>query len=411
VLRAVRAGATFEAALAGALEPLAAADRRLAHELAAGVLRGRAMLDRDLARRVAGDWQRVSEDVRDLLRLGAYQLRELDRVPAHAAVGTAVDVARREHGARTAGFVNAILRRMAREADACPPAGDDGDGDDAVQGLARRYSHPAWLVARWIERYGTARTVALLEHDNRRPAVHLQPARWDVERLANALAAAGIRSDGDAGGGLAVRGVRVAELPGFAEGAFVVQDAAQALGLAHVGIPDDALVWDACAAPGGKTATLARRCRVVASDVRQERLARLQDTLRRAAPDSRVLCADATRPPFGAERFDVVLLDAPCTATGTLAKHPDARWRLSPARLARMQAVQAALLDGAATTVRRGGVLVYMTCSLEPEENTEQMEGFLARHQAFRRDRDDLVLFPPDHDTDGGYAARAVRVA
>jgi 16S rRNA (cytosine967-C5)-methyltransferase len=150
---------------------------------------------------------------------------------------------------------------------------------------------------------------------------------------------------------------------------------------------------------------------VIASDARRDRLARLRDTVRRAAPEARVLCADATHPPFGPDRFDAVVLDAPCTATGTLAKHPDARWRLSPARLRRLQALQAALLDGVAHTVRPGGALVYMTCSLEPEENTVQTERFLARHPAFRRDREDLALFPPDRGTDGGYTARLIRVA
>jgi 16S rRNA (cytosine967-C5)-methyltransferase len=208
-----------------------------------------------------------------------------------------------------------------------------------------------------------------------------------------------------------VRGVRVERLPGFEEGGFVVQDAAQVLGLAHAEIADGALVWDACAAPGGKTASLARRCRVIASDVRRERLARLRGTLRRVAADARVLYADATRPPFGPDRFDAVLLDVPCTATGALAKHPDARWHLSPSRLERLLALQAALLDGVAPTVRPGGLLVYMTCSLEPEENALQMERFLAGHPAFRRDRDDLELFPPDRGTDGGYTARLVRVA
>jgi len=416
VLRAVRGGAPFDAALASALGDLTEADRRLAHELAAGVLRARTTLDLAIARHVTADWRRVGEDVRDLLRLGAYQLLELDRVPAHAAVATAVDLAKREHGARSAGFVNAVLRRIARErhAGTAPPdAGTPERGDErTAPELARRSSHPEWLVARWVDAFGAERTASLLAGNNRRPNVHLQPARWDLDRLARELAAAGIPSEPAPGGaGLSVRGVRVERLPGFRDGGFVVQDAAQALGLAHAAIPDGAVVWDACAAPGGKTATLARRCRVVASDVQRERLARLLDTVQRAAPEVRVLCADATRPPFGADQFDVVLLDAPCTATGTLAKHPDARWRITPARLQHLQALQQALLDGVAGTVRPGGVLAYMTCSLEPEENTAQMERFLTRHPAFRREREDLLLFPPDRGTDGGYAARLVRIA
>lgn len=412
----MRGGVTFDAALASALGDLAEPDRRLAHELAAGVLRARTALDLTIARHVSSDWRRVDDDVRDVLRLGAYQLLELDRVPAHAAVATAVDLAKRAHGTRSAGFVNAVLRRIARGRDAGAEPRNGGapalEAGRTASELARHYSHPEWLVARWIDAFGTERAASLLACNNRRPVTHLQPARWDLDRLARELATAGITSESAPGGaGLAVRGIRVEQLPGYREGGFVVQDAAQALGLAHAAIPDGALVWDACAAPGGKTATLARQCRVVASDVRRERLARLLETVRRAAPAVRVLCADATRPPFGADRFDAVLLDAPCTATGTLARHPDARWRASPVRLRRLQALQGALLDGVAGTVRPGGVLVYMTCSLEPEENAVQMERFLTRHPAFRREQEDLLLFPPDHGTDGGYTARLVRIA
>lgn len=412
----MRNGATFDAALGPALEPLEAADRRLAHEMAAGVLRARATLDEALARRVTPEWRAVAEDVRDVLRLGAYQLLELDRVPTHAAVTTAVDLAKRALGSRSAGFVNAVLRRLARERDAgTMPRHGDGPEDGAgspVSELARRFSHPEWLVGRWVDRLGVPDTVRLLEFNNRRPPVYLQPVRWTLDGLQRALGAAKIAADGVAGAtGLAVRGVRVERLPGFAEGGFIVQDPGQALGLAHAAVPDGALVWDACAAPGGKTAALARRCRVIASDARPERMARLRATVRRAAPGAHVVYADALHPPFGAGRFDAVLVDAPCSATGTLAKHPDARWRISPARLARLQAVQAALLDGVAPTVRPGGVLAYMTCSLEPEENAAQVEGFLMRHPEFARDREDLALFPPDRGVDGAYAARLVRTA
>jgi 16S rRNA (cytosine967-C5)-methyltransferase len=380
------------------------------------VLRARATLDDALSPRVTADWHAVPEDVRDVLRLGAYQLLALDRVPAHAAVTTAVDLAKGTLGSRSAGFVNAVLRRVARDRAAGTIDADGGAPEcgagSAAQDLARRFSHPEWLVARWLERFGAADTARLLALNNRRPPVYLQPIRWSLADLRKALGAAGVPTeDVPAAAGIAVRGARVEQLPGFGDGGFVVQDPAQALALAHAAVPDGALVWDACAAPGGKTAALARRCRVIASDLRPERVARLRGTVRRAAPEARVLQADAQRPPFGAGRFDVVLVDAPCSATGTLAKHPDARWSLSPRRLERLQTVQAALMDGVAPTVRPGGVLVYMTCSLEPEENAAQVDGFVMRHPEFARDREDLVVFPPDRGTDGGYAARLVRAA
>lgn len=411
MLRAVRRGDPFDRALATAVEGLGEADRRLAHEIAAGVLRARHELDDTIRPRVTGEWRRVSDDVRDLLRIGTYQLTVLTRVPPHAAVAATVEVTKQEHGDRSAGFVNAVLRRLARERAEGAAAPAPHPPETAAE-LARHYSHPEWLVARWLDRYGRERTTALLDHNNRPPATVLQPARWSAAELAAALTAAAIPFEtSPERPGYAVRGVRIKDLPGFAEGGFVVQDAAQALAIAHLRIPDGAQVWDACAAPGGKTAVLARRCHVIASDVRRARLPRLVETVHRAAPTARVLCADALHAPFAIAQTDAVVMDVPCTATGTLARHPDARWRASPARLARLAALQEALLDAAAPIVRPGGTLGYMTCSLEPEENEQQVTRFLARHPRYRRDGDDLTLFPPDRGTDGAFAARLVRTA
>jgi len=407
VLRGVRGHEAFEAALTRAVAHLEEADRRLVHEVSAGVLRQRAELDRLLVPCVTGDWHRVKEDVRDVLRIGAYQLHHLSRVPVHAAVAATVEVAKREHGPRSAGFANAVLRRLAKELAAGGSAAEPAPARRDERGLARQHSHPAWLVARWAARFGPEGTEALLRHNNTRSAIHLQPTRWSLDRLRDAFREGGVPFTETEGlPGIAVQGVRVHELPGYAEGAFVVQDPAQALALEHVAIPAGSLVWDACAAPGGKAARLAGACRVLACDPRRVRLPRLIDTIRRAAPGVWVVCADALAAPVRSTSFDAVVLDAPCSATGTIAKHPDARWRLSARRIERLVALQAALLDAAATAVRPGGLLAYLTCSLEQEENAEQVEAFLARHPTFRRTKDDLVLFPPDRGTDGAYAAR-----
>jgi 16S rRNA (cytosine967-C5)-methyltransferase len=327
-------------------------------------------------------------------------------------VAATVEVAKRSHGPRSAGFVNAVLRRLAKElASPDAPAATPPPTDDP-RVLAKRYSHPAWMVARWTTRFGIERTEALLQHNNRRSAIHLQAAQWDAERLRQAFHDAGVPfEERDAAPGFAVRGVRVHELPGYAEGAFVVQDPAQALALDHAALPNGALLWDACAAPGGKAARLQRRGPVFASDPRRARLPRLIDTVRRAAPGVLVACADATAAPVRDESFDAVLLDVPCSATGTIAKHPDARWRLSPRRISRLSAIQATLLDAVARAVRPGGLLAYLTCSLEAEENDTQVDAFLTRHEHFRRTADDLFLFPPDRGTDGAFAARLERVA
>ncbi|UCF41513.1 MAG: RsmB/NOP family class I SAM-dependent RNA methyltransferase, partial [Gemmatimonadota bacterium] len=211
------------------------------------------------------------------------------------------------------------------------------------------------------------------------------------------------------GAGLAVASSRVWQLPGYAEGAFLVQDPAQAHLLEFAAIPDGARVWDACGAPGGKAALLGLRCRVVTGELRRDRLGRLRETVTRVAPGVSLVLADARRPPLADGGVEVALVDAPCTATGSIARHPDARWRLSAKRIARSAERQAAILDGSAPVVRPGGLMVYLTCSLEPEENEQQVDGFLARHREFERDGDDLFIFPPDEGTDGGYAARLRR--
>jgi len=412
VLRGTRRHEPFDAALTGAAGGLEEADRRLVHELSAGVLRQRAELDGLLAPCVTGDWHRVKEDMRDILRLGAYQLHHLSRVPVHAAVAATVEVAKREHGARSAGFANAVLRRLAKELAAGGPAAQPAPSSGGARALAKQYSHPPWIVTRWIEQFGLERTEGLLRHNNQRSAVHLQPARWTVAKIREAFTAAAVPfTEAEGLPGLAVQGVRVHELPGYAEGAFVVQDPAQALALAYVAVPPGSTVWDACAAPGGKAARLAATCRVLACDPRRVRLPRLIDTVRRAAPGAWAVCADALAAPVRTESFDVVLLDAPCSATGTIAKHPDARWRLSARRIERLVALQASLLDAAAQAVRPGGLLAYLTCSLEREENADQVDGFLSRHPAFRRLSGDFLLFPTDRGTDGAFAARLERQA
>ncbi len=403
ILRAVRSGQRFEAALDEAVTRLSPPDRRLAHEIAAGVLRTRRELDARLVPLVTDGWRRTPPDLKDLLRVGAYQLLRLSRVPAYAAVQTTVQVAKRRHGRKAAGLVNAILRRLT-------DGTTQAHGEPASDDLAARFSHPEWLVKRWLVRYGPVRTEALLEHNNRRPTVSLQPVRWTLSQLRAAMQQHNIAvKDAALGEGLIVESARIADLPGYQGGAFIVQDPAQARLLEFAAIPDGALVWDTCAAPGGKAAVLSRRCRVVASELDRHRLTRLRSTVTRAAPEVSLVAADARYPPVRADHVDAILVDSPCSATGTFLRHPDARWRLTPRRLARLVALQVGILDGVVDAVRPGGLLVYLTCSLEPEENDEQVTSFVERHPEFAREGDDLFIFPPDAGTDGGYGARLRR--
>ena len=415
MLQAVRDGATFADARDAHFAQLADRDRRLAHELAAGVLRHRVELDRLLP------LKRADRRLHDVLRLGAYQLRRLTKVPAHAAVSTSVDLARETAGEGGARYVNHVLRRLALGADGVK------QGDDH----AATSSHPAWLVRRWRERLGEDETARLAAWNDARPAIVLQPARWSAEVLRERLAAAGVVSEpAPFGAGLRLvagsAGARFPpprSLPGYHEGGFVVQDPAAALVCRFAAIPPGALVYDACAAPGGKAVALEKLgARVVAGDARRARLERLHGTARRAGVAIRVVGADLLAAPFAPGAFEAVLVDAPCTATGTMARHPDARWRLSPGAAVGAAARQASLLGAAAALVRVGGLLVYATCSLEPEENDDVVNAFVRRHAEFAREppsqvvppelltaTGDLQTWPQRHGIDGAYAARLRR--
>jgi len=416
VLRGVQGGQPFDQALGPALGDLGEPDRRLAHELAAGVLRQRGDLDARLQLLVHRGWSSVTSELRDILRLGAYQLSALDRIPPHAAVSTTVELARTVLGEKAAKFANALLRAAGGRA--APRAPDT----EPAAYLADRFSHPQWLVQRWLARFGPEDTARLLEWNNSRPPLVLQPARESLESLQRRLWEGGIaakRAPYDAG--LTLTGGRPTDLPGFTEGAFIVQDGAQALVVRFVEVPAGAVVFDACAAPGGKAIALGRASRLVlAGELGRDRARRLAENIRRAGSGREFpVVASASAPPL--HDADVVLLDAPCLGTGTLARHPDARWRVTPAALDRLVARQHDLLTGVASAVRPGGLLVYATCSLEPEENEEQVEGFLARQADFRREpgqavppelltaSGDLRLLPHRHRTDGAFAARLRR--
>jgi 16S rRNA (cytosine967-C5)-methyltransferase len=417
ILGQVRAGRSFETALDRGVEKLKEPDRRLAHELAAGVLRQRSVLDGQLAPLVARGWESVAVELQDILRMGAYQLTALERVPAHAAVDTSVALAKAAGGARAAGFVNAILRRLT-QSERSPGA----TVADNAPALAAEYSHPLWLVQRWLGAFGRAGTENLLRWNNSRPRLILQPARAGLKRMGDRWRSEGIEVEpAPFGAGLVTNRSRPVDLPGYQEGDFIVQDPAHALLVRFADPAEGAIIYDACAAPGGKTIALGRgSATIAAGEVNPARAHRLAVNLIRAGSGrEHVLVADARHPPI--RSADLVLLDVPCLGTGTFARHPDARWRVTPEALASLVELQAELLEGAAAVVAPGGVLVYSTCSLEPEENQQQVNSFLARHPEFRRDpgavvpapllsaEGDLMILPQHHGTDGAYGARLRR--
>jgi len=345
-------------------------DRAFARALASTTLRRLGLIDRLLAPRL----QRTPPMlVMNLLRLGAAQLLYMD-TPAHAAVSTTVEAAQAQRDSRPfKGLINAILRGLER--DRLDPAKASLFADVAPATYA-----PEWLFNRWRAAFGEATAVAIAARIPEEPGTDLS-LRDPGEAPDLALA---LEADILAGGSLRTqRRGDVTEWPGFEAGRWWVQDAAAAIPARLLDVQPGERVLDLCAAPGGKTLQLAAAGGVVtAVDRSASRLGRLTENLQRMGLSAEVVAADAADW-SDARLFDAVLLDAPCTATGTFRRHPDVLWAAKATDLAKLATLQARLLDSAAQRVRPGGRLVYCVCSLEPEEGEAQMRTFLDRHPAF----------------------------
>jgi 16S rRNA (cytosine967-C5)-methyltransferase len=381
-------------------------------------LRGR--LDHLVGPHVRRGLDSVDPSILEVLRLGTYQLFLMGGVPAYAAVAESVEQARDVAGPRVAGFVNAVLRRVAEAGDGTErfPA----ESSDPAGFLASWGSHPRWLVDRWLQRWSASEVRRLVEVDNRRPAVFLVPLGSTAGEAVIRLAGAGIGAEVVGLGTGCVRldeGVAVGAALDVA-GPAIVQDPAANLVSTYADVPSGTIVADLCAAPGGKALALpAPDLRIFAADRSESRIRLLRDNARRTGRSVAVAVADATRPPIRAA--DVVMLDVPCTGTGTLARHPDARWRLRPDSIAQMTALQDRMLAAAADVVVPGGLLVYSTCSLEPEENGLRVRAFLASRPDFVLEPSDAVspdlldadgclsMTPQAQGFDGSYAARMRR--
>ena len=418
----LRGGKLLDAAFEARVGPLDARDRRWTQELVFGMLRQRSVLDAYLSERVKGGLVRLDPDLADLLRLGAYQLLSMRSVPAYAAIAQTVELAKQRHGIGASKLANAVLRRVDRERNelTLPTL------TDPVDALALTHSHPRWLVARWVARWGAAETELLLIANNTEPSIVARPYGIVREQLEAMLESAGI----DVSESPLLRdsiqlphGISLTELGAFRKGLFFVQDPASTLVTQYADIPPDARVADLCAAPGGKTLELSRTASmVVAGDRNLNRTQRLIENLRRVeARNISSIVMDARNPAVG--EMDAVLIDVPCTGTGTLRRHPDARWRLRISDLAVMAALQRSILRAAAAVVRPGGLLIYSTCSLEPEENDAQIESFLAERGEWQLeppsegavpasvlDAGRLRVLPQRSGVDGAFAARLRRV-
>jgi 16S rRNA (cytosine967-C5)-methyltransferase len=350
----------------GGLEPR---DRGLARAIATVAIRRFGTIRGALLARLRSGMPERAGGFPDILVAAAAQLLFLD-VPDHAAVDLAMRLIHEDREAdRFASLANAVLRRVSREKEAILAASDPLDDDT-----------PAWLKARWVAAWGedTARAIA---------AAHRQEAAVDVTVAADPQGWAG-RLDALLlpTGSLRLRQrTPVQDLPGYADGGWWIQDAAAALPAPLLGAGPGMKVADLCAAPGGKTAQLAATgADVLAVDRSEQRLVRLSANMKRLGFTVRTLAADATQ--LEETGFDAVLLDAPCSATGTLRRHPDVAWTKSEEDVFRLAALQTRLIDRAAAMLKPGGRLVFCTCSLEKEEGERQLAGALSRHPELRRD-------------------------
>lgn len=398
-------------------------DLRLATELIFGVLRQQALLDAVLACHSKLLLGRLDPEVLLALRLAAYQVLFLDRVPARAALNESVELVKTARLRSAAGYVNAVLRKISKtDLDQVRQA----FLADSEAGLSRWYSHPEWLVRRWLLHFGRERVTQLLEHNNQTPRVYFRVNSPELSskmierelcRQAVSFQATALSEDiFEATSG------NLHQTTLFKERHIIVQDAGSQLIPRLLELQPTDVCLDLCAGLGGKSSLMAwlkkSATPVVATDLHWHRL----QTARRLHANcwksiAWVACDGAQPLPFSS-RFDKILVDAPCSGTGTLQRHPEIRWRLSQEQIMKLGALQSSLLESAFRQLRPGGRLVYSTCSLEREENEAVVSDFLNAHpeallalpeaSQLRRlfdDRQFLSLFPPDTGTDGFFAA------
>ncbi|MGA2245313.1 MAG: 16S rRNA (cytosine(967)-C(5))-methyltransferase RsmB [Verrucomicrobiota bacterium] len=436
---------------------LSPADRGLCHELVCGVVRWQATLD-CLIDRKTDPARQQRPALKNLLRLGLYQLFWLDRVPPHAAVHETVELAKQSGYGAQAGFINAVLRQYVRESDGIKKI----LADMKISQPALGWSHPDWLVEKWQRQYGDDNTRKLLEWNNIPPTTYArvnalkfsgsrpeeaQDSALSTPRSALNLpaAAGGMKDAGDLVARWREENVdydfftrdwtgenlvfalkshpSLARLGSFLDGWFYVQDPSTLLAPVVLDPQPGESVLDLCAAPGGKTTFMAQlmqnRGRIVASDLDPNRLKRVKENCARLG----VTCAEirgrrgdedqsSTPPPAlstpPSSEFDRILVDAPCSNTGVLRRRVDLRWRLQAADIERLRATQLGLLNQAAAMLKPGGVLVYSTCSLEPEENAGVVDEFLSGHSGFQLETTRQLL-PFADGVDGAYVARLKR--
>ena len=379
--------------LGARLPDFAPADRRLITRLVLGTIAWQGRLDYELKHLTRRELISIQPVALEILRMGLYQLRFLDRIPQHAVVDTAVSIAKRNAQARrAAGFVNAVMRHATRETAPMPPR-----ERNEKSYLAIAYSHPRWMVERFVDWFGVENAERLMTANNDAApnVIRLNLARGSRDELIEKLCSDGfeIGTPGPAPETIVLEGAPNFESSSYRDGLFHAQSAASQMVARMLAPRAGAAVVDCASAPGGKATHLAEivgeRGRVIAVDLNFNGLKNARELAYRLRHRNvEFVCADLTASvPLAPASFEYVLLDAPCTGIGTLREHPEIKWRLKPADIARMAAIQSRMLDNAAALVRRGGAIVYSVCSIAPEEGEGVLGKFLTDHADFELDR------------------------
>ena len=406
------------------LSPL---DRALVTELVSGTIKFKKRLDWILGLFLAKGLKTLSSQILSLLRLGTYQIIFSERIPEFAAVDQTVELAKLHLGQRWANLANGVLRNVIRNKGDLPYPSPD---QDPLSHISIYYSHPRWMVKRWMDRVGIEATISLCQWNNRRPkfSIRLNGLKSKREKLEEMLLAEGIRFE---------RGRYVADFyeieegnplqtKAFSRGLFQVQDQSAGLAVLLLDPQPGERIIDLCAAPGGKFCYIIqltqRGGKVIGVDISTERMKLIKDNCQRLGIGS-VFLIKGDGQYIQTKPVDKVLIDVPCSGLGVLGKKADLRWKMTPQRMEKLEALQRNLLQNGGNLLKRGGVLVYSTCTIEPEENQLIVEVFLARNRKFRVERaDDFIpnclidakgfvsTFPHIHHIDGSFAARLRKV-
>lgn len=411
---------------------LSGPDVGLATEIVYGTISRKNSIDYLLEPFVTKGLAKLQPWVRNLLRLSFYQLYYLDRIPPHAAVNEAVNIAKKRGHQGISGMVNGVLRNVLRRKEELRFPADLSP----VKRIALEHSHPEWLVARWIKQYGEATAEAICRANNEPPSVSVRVnrARSSRDKLLEQMIEQGLDaapSNLSADGIIVRNSGNMALSAWYQEGLVSVQDESSMLVAGAVAPEPGMKILDCCAAPGGKTCHMAElmgeQGSVIANDIHPHKAKLIQDQAERLglADSIRTTSMDALKlkDHFAPESFDRILLDAPCSGLGVIRRKPDLKWVKSPEDITEISHIQRELLDSVAGLLRPGGVLVYSTCTIEPSENGEMVASFLQRHSDFelisdresgfealgaaaKREPAGLQILPQDYHSDGFYIAR-----